>query len=78
MNRKANGASIATIRKAIGIPQVALAGRLGIAKAYMSQIEHGARQPAADLLSRIADTLGVPLDAISYPIPEPEPEAVAS
>ncbi len=70
MNRKANGASIGTIRKALGIPQVALAGRLGIDKSYMSQIEHGARQPAADLLSRIAETLGVPLDAISYPVPE--------
>ena len=72
MKRKANGASIATIRKAIGIPQVALAGRLGIDKSYMSQIEHGVRQPAADLLSRIADELGVTIESISYPAPEPE------
>lgn len=71
MNRKANGASISTIRKALGIPQIALAGRLGIDKSYMSQIEHGARQPASDLLSRIADELGVSLESISYPIPAP-------
>ena len=72
MKRKANGASIATIRKAIGIQQVALAGRLGISKAYMSQIEYGIRQPAPDLLSRIADALGVTIESISYPAPEPE------
>ncbi len=78
MNRKANGASIGTIRKAIGIPQVALAGRLGISKAYMSQIEYGVRQPATDLLSRIADELGVSIESISYPVPEPEPEVKAS
>lgn len=73
MNRKANGASISTIRKALGIQQVALAGRLGIDKSYMSQIEHGARQPASDLLSRIASELGVTLESISYPVTEPEP-----
>ena len=72
MNRKANGASIATIRKALGIQQVALAGRLGVDKSYMSQIEHGARQPAAALLGRIAAELGVPLESISYPVPEPD------
>jgi transcriptional regulator with XRE-family HTH domain len=78
MNRKANGASISTIRKALGIPQMSLAGRAGITKAYMSQIESGIRQPAPDVLRRIADQLGVTLDAISYPVPEPEPEAAAS
>jgi len=72
MNRKANGASIATIRKALGIPQMALAGRVGVTKSYMSQIESGARQPAPDVLRRIADELGVKLDAISYPVPDPE------
>lgn len=71
MNRKANGASIATIRKALGIRQVALAGRLGISAPYMSQIEYGVRQPPWDLLSRIAAELGVSLESITYPVPEP-------
>jgi transcriptional regulator with XRE-family HTH domain len=70
MNRKANGATISAIRKALGIQQVALAGRVGITKPYMSQIESGSRQPAPDVLRRIADELGVTLDAISYPVPE--------
>lgn len=72
MNRKANGASIATIRKALGIRQVALAGRVGIHAPYMSLIEHGARQPPAPLLARIAAELGVSIDSISYPVPEPD------
>ena len=72
MNRKANGAAIVALRKAIGIQQVSLAGRIGITKPYMSQIEHGIRQPAPDVLRRIADELGVKLEAISYPVPEPE------
>ena len=77
MNRKANGATIRAIRKALGIPQVSLAARVGITKAYLCQIERGSReQPSPDVLHRIADELGVPLDAISYPVPVPA-EAVS-
>ena len=72
MNRKANGASIAAIRKALGIQQMSLAGRVGIDKSYMSLIESGGRLPQPDVLRRIADELGVPVDAISYPVPVPE------
>jgi transcriptional regulator with XRE-family HTH domain len=74
MKRKANGATIRAIRLALGISQVSLAARTGIAKAYLCQIELGARdkQPSAELLRRIADELGVKVEAISYPVPEPE------
>ena len=78
MNRKANGAAVATIRKALGISQTSLAARSRITPPFLSQIEHGDRQPSPEVLRRLADELGVPLDAISYPVRSPEPEQAAS
>lgn len=74
MNRKANGATIRAIRKAIGISQVSLAARAGITKVYLCQIELGTKdkQPSPAVLRDIATALGVPLEAISYPVPEPD------
>jgi transcriptional regulator with XRE-family HTH domain len=72
--RKANGSSIASLRKALGIKQVDLAARVAITPAYLSQIESGARkQPEPDVVRRIADELGVPLDSITYPVPDEVP-----
>jgi XRE family transcriptional regulator, fatty acid utilization regulator len=70
MNRKANGTAISTVRKALGISQRALAARAGIAAAYLSQIEHSERQPDPGVIRRLADELGVPFDAITYPVPD--------
>lgn len=72
MNRKTNGAAIASLRKALGIPQVSLAARAGITAAFLSQIEHGARQPAPSVTRRIASELGCSIDAITYPTQAPE------
>ena len=72
MNRKANGAAISTIRKALGMRQGALAASAGISTQYLSQIEHGVRQPPVDTISRLAAELGVSLESISYPAPEPQ------
>lgn len=69
-DRKANGASISSHRKLMGIKQADLAARVRIAPSYLSQIESGARQPPLDVVSRIASELGVALDAITYPVPE--------
>jgi transcriptional regulator with XRE-family HTH domain len=77
VTRKANGAAIRSLRMALGIPQNHLAVRVGVTAATMSQIEKG-KQPGPDTIRRIADELGVPLDAISYPVPEAVPEDVAS
>lgn len=68
--RKTNGTSIASHRKLLGIKQTALAARVEITPSYLSQIESGARQPELDVVSRISDALGVPLDAITYPVPD--------
>ena len=78
MVRKVNGASVASLRKALGIPQNSLAARAGITPPFLSQIEHGARQPSADTMRKLADGLGVPLDAISHVVPIPEPGQAAS
>ncbi len=68
MARKTNGATIREIRKAIGITQRDLAARVGISAPALSQIESGAVQARDDTVSRIAGELGVPLDAITYPV----------
>jgi transcriptional regulator with XRE-family HTH domain len=78
MVRKVNGASVASLRKALGIPQVSLAARAGITPPFLSQIEHGARQPSPTVLRLLADGLGVPLDAISHVVVVPQPEETAS
>ncbi len=79
MSRKVNGLAIASIRKAIGMPQRVLADRAGITAPFLSQIEHGERQPSVQVLRRLADELGVAVAAITYPVPEPDlPEAAAS
>lgn len=72
MNRKANGAAIGSLRKALGVRQIALAASAGISAQFLSQIEHGVRQPSPPVLRLIADELGVTLEAVSYPAPAAE------
>jgi len=74
MERRANGAAISTIRKALGMQQGALAEKAGITSAYLSQIEHGDRFPPLDTITRLANELGVTVDSISYPHPVAAPE----
>lgn len=78
MERRTNGATVRVIREALGISLTDLAARAGIAKPYMSQIETGARQPAAVVARAIADGMGVPLESITYPVAVPEPVAAVS
>lgn len=42
----------------------------------MSHVELGTKQPTIEVMRRIADQLGVPLDAVSYVISDCEHEAV--
>lgn len=74
MPRRTNGATIREVRKALGISQRSLAARTGVSAPAMCQFESGAAQPSPATVKRIADELGVPLDAITYPVAE----AVAS
>lgn len=65
--RKVNGASILVIREALGIPHGILAKRAEISPSFLTRIEHGERQARPVIARKIADSLGVPLEAITYP-----------
>jgi DNA-binding XRE family transcriptional regulator len=69
-SRRTNGVAIREFRKALGISQTALAAAVGVNKSTISRIEAGA-QYAPPLTVKIANRLGVPLDAISTPVPDP-------
>lgn len=53
------GEAIATARQAKGLTQELLADRLGITQAALSRYEHELREPADDVIERIASELGV-------------------
>lgn len=48
----------------------AFAPRVGVTQGYLSNVELGHKQPTTEFLTRVAHELGVPLDAISFVIPE--------
>ncbi len=48
-----------------GLTQDALAGKIGSAKAYISQIETGAKPGGRAILRKIAGALGVPASVLS-------------
>ncbi|WP_165968912.1 helix-turn-helix transcriptional regulator [Actinomadura sp. KC06] len=70
-SRITHGPAIKAIRKALGIRQDALAQQVGISKSYLSRIENAVEVPELNATTkRLADRLGVPLDAITYPVPD--------
>ncbi|WP_233221343.1 helix-turn-helix domain-containing protein [Streptomyces carminius] len=54
-----------------GRTQVAVAGLAGITEAYLSQIERGLKVPSADVLTRIAAELNVPVASLLGEDPAP-------
>jgi transcriptional regulator with XRE-family HTH domain len=68
MTRRVNGAALKAIREALGIRQNALAYRVGISKFQLSKIEHGVNGASPEVTRRLADELGVSLDAITHPV----------
>ncbi|GAA3581297.1 hypothetical protein GCM10022198_00520 [Klugiella xanthotipulae] len=56
------------IREALGIRNSDLAARVGFTRSTLTHIEQGARQVSPATISKIAQALGVPLEAISYPV----------
>lgn len=57
-------AAIQRVRKAEGVSQVELAGRLGCTQQYVSKFEHGLVPITPTCVVRVADALGVPAEAI--------------
>lgn len=76
--RHAHGPAIRAIREATGVSISAFAPRVDCTQGYMSNVELGHKQPTVEFLSRVARQLGVPLDAVSYVIPDCEHEGVAA
>lgn len=60
-----SGSAVCAWREHRGLSQAQLAARAGISKAYLSQIETGARQGSVRALKALAGALNVPLDALA-------------
>lgn len=63
--RKANGDAIRALREAIGVRPADFAGRVGISRPYLVNVEAGRKGATPAVLRRIADELGVPLAAVT-------------
>lgn len=66
--RNLNGESLRVIRELTGIRAAAFARRVEIDAGYLTKLEQGARQPSVEVLRRLADGLGVSVEAITYPV----------
>lgn len=69
--RTLNGATVRVIREALGITQHDLAERVGITQGALSNIEKGKSGATPETSRQLADRMGVPLESITYPTPEP-------
>lgn len=67
MPRAINGVALREIRDLVGIDQRELASRCGVAQGTISNIEHGKHGVSPELMRKLADALGVALDAITVP-----------
>jgi transcriptional regulator with XRE-family HTH domain len=75
--RVAHGPAIRAIREATGVSISAFAPRVGVTQGYMSNVELGHKVPTVEFMSRVAQALGVPLDAVSYVLPICDHEVAA-
>ncbi len=66
--RHVNGPTVKALREALGIRQGIFARDVVVSAGYLANIEAGRKQPAPDVAVRFAARLGVPLDAITYPV----------
>ena len=73
MARKIHGPALRQIRDLVGISRRELGRRVGIDGATVSNLELGNHGASPETQRKLADALGVPLDAITIPVPEPEP-----
>lgn len=64
-----NARLLVLLRDARGVPQSALAERVGVAQGFLSLVETGQRQPSPDVVSKIADALNVPLSLLQDDTP---------
>ena len=65
MQRSVNPQAIRAIRQGQGMQQAELADRASISRSHMNKIESGAERPKVETVARIAQALGVHIDAIA-------------
>jgi len=70
MPRAINPAALREIRALVGLSGKELGRRCGIHANTVTNIELGKQGVTPELMRKLADTLGVPLDAITVPVPE--------
>ena len=66
------GQRIRRYRKACGLSQEALAGKVGISVTHMSHIETGNTKLSLPVLVKIAEELSVSTDALFFDAPKPD------
>jgi transcriptional regulator with XRE-family HTH domain len=66
--RAVNGTAVKIIRELLGITQHDLAARCDVSQGHLSNVERGIFQASPQLGRQIADKLGVPAEAITYPL----------
>lgn len=66
---KPDGAAIRNIRESKNLSINRVAIHIGVTTAYLSRLERGQRGATLETLAKIADAIGVSVDAISYPEP---------
>lgn len=62
-----NGTAVRVIREFQGVRAAELAKRISVTPGYLSRLEQGSRQTGIENIAKIANALGVPREAISYP-----------
>lgn len=70
--RRLNGKTVRELRAALGIRHGDFARDVIVSTGYLSNIEAGRKQPAPDVIRRMATRLGVDIDAITYPVADDE------
>ena len=78
MARVINAAALENMRKLVGISQRELGRRAGLHPGSVNSIVAGKHPVTPETQRKLADALGVPLDAITIPVPEPGPEVKVS
>ncbi len=62
-----NGTAVRVIREFQGVKAAELARRIKVTPGYLSRLEQGSRQTGLENIAKIANALGIPREAISYP-----------
>lgn len=60
------GEALRLIRVFHDMKQIELAGRLGVSKSHISEIEKGSKSPSLDLIERYAETFKMPVSSIMF------------